>query len=60
MVFLYNFTVYLPCLLMNYPNNVKRLYECFKKRTEIANFSLGFAFDWNGTTRRKTTSGESQ
>lgn len=56
----YNFIVWLPCHLMNYPNYIKRLYELFKKRTKIYNFYLGFAFAWNGTARRKTASGESQ
>lgn len=45
---------------MNYPNYIKRLDELFKKITNTDTFYLGFAFAWNGATRRKTTSGESQ
>lgn len=32
----------------------------YLRRTKIYHFYLGFAFAWNGTTRRKTASGESQ
>lgn len=32
----------------------------FDTRSEISDFYIGFALDWNGTTRRKTTPRESQ